>query len=128
MVLVQGLIDRPVAFVVDCPVVEDVCEEPAAGNVILLEDVEFRAEEEGKTIYLEEKKLMAFPQAVGAFRKVLANMADVLYVNDACGTAHRAPSPTFGEGRLMRALEVLVAKKLKLLGRYATRGGKRHCV
>ena len=56
------------------------------GRVLLLENLRFHAEEEGKG---------AAPEAVAAFRKGLAALGDV-YINDAFGTAHRAHSSMVG--------------------------------
>ncbi len=80
----EGLISRPVTFLKDCvgPEVEAACASPAEGSVILLENVRFYAEEEGKGLDAEGNKVKASPEAVAAFRKSLAKLADV-YVNQA---------------------------------------------
>lgn len=69
------------------------------GEVLLLENLRFHAEEEGKPVgidkedpaYDAEKKEMKERQK--AFAKTLASYADV-YVNDAFGTAHRRHAST----------------------------------
>merc|ERR1719258_752898 len=82
---------KPVKFLSDCvgPEVEAACADPEPGTVILLENLRFYAEEEGKGQDADGNKVKATPEATAAFRKSLASLADV-YVNDAFGTAHRA--------------------------------------
>ncbi len=114
----EGLIHRPVTFLKDCvgAEVEAACANPAAGSVILLENVRFYAEEEGKGLDAEGNKVKASPEAVAAFRQSLARLADV-YVNDAFGTAHRAHSSMVGEGFPVKASGFLVAKELEAFGK-----------
>ena len=82
---------KPVTFLPDCcgPEVEAASADPAPGTVILLENLRFYAEEEGKGADADGNKVKASPEDTAAFRKSLASLADV-YVNDAFGTAHRA--------------------------------------
>lgn len=63
----EGLLDRPVTFLSDCvgPEVEAACAAPAPGSVILLENVRFYAEEEGKGLDAEGNKVKASPEARG---------------------------------------------------------------
>ena len=61
------------------------------GEALLLENLRFHAEEEGKPEYDAAKKEMKTRQA--DFAKKLASYADV-YVNDAFGTAHRKHAST----------------------------------
>jgi phosphoglycerate kinase len=73
---------KEVAFAADC-VGEDAQSKAAAlepGQILLLENLRFYPEEEGKGVE---------PEAQEAFAKTLASLGDV-YVNDAFGTAHRA--------------------------------------
>ena len=71
------------------------------GEVLLLENLRFHAEEEGKPVGIDKedpaydaaKKEMKERQK--AFAKTLASYADV-YVNDAFGTAHRRHASTAG--------------------------------
>jgi phosphoglycerate kinase len=95
------LLGRPVTFLDDCvgPAVEAACARLAPGTVVLLENLRFHLEEEGKVKEKQpdgtEKSIKADPQAVAAFRASLSRLADV-YVNDAFGTAHRAHSSMVG--------------------------------
>ncbi|KAJ1622791.1 phosphoglycerate kinase [Pavlovales sp. CCMP2436] len=102
------LLGKPVTFLSDCvgAEVEAACADPAAGSVIVLENLRFHVEEEGKGIKHEagcpgekcEKKapskgeqchkFKATEEETAAFRASLAMLGDV-YVNDAFGTAHR---------------------------------------
>ena len=61
------------------------------GSVILLENLRFHIEEEGKGVDSTGKKIKASTEAVETFRASLTKLGDV-YVNDAFGTAHRAHS------------------------------------
>ncbi len=96
---VAKYLDRPVEFATDCA---DASEQAAAlkpGEVLLLENLRFHPEEEGKPVGIDKadpgydaaKKEMKTRQA--EFAKKLASYADV-YVNDAFGTAHRRHAST----------------------------------
>ena len=91
----------PVQFAEDCQAADEQAAALKPGEVLLLENLRFYAEEEGKPRGLaedatdEEKK--AAKAAVKAsqkeFVKKLASYADC-YINDAFGTAHRAHAST----------------------------------
>ena len=87
------LLGKPVTFLADCvgPAVEAACAKGVAKNgaVILLENLRFHIEEEGKIKNEDGTSTKADPKAVEAFRASLSKLGDV-YVNDAFGTAHRA--------------------------------------
>jgi len=93
------LLGRPVKFLDDCvgPAVEAACAAGTAkdGEVILLENLRFHVEEEGKVKKEDGSSVKADPKAVEAFRASLSKLGDV-YVNDAFGTAHRAHSSMVG--------------------------------
>ena len=104
---------KPVTFLSDCcgPDVEAACADPAPGTVILLENLRYYSEEEGKGVDADGNKVKASPEATATFRKSLASLADV-YVNDAFGTAHRAHSSMVGEGYGVKAAGGLMQKEL----------------
>lgn len=88
-----------VKFAKDCAHAEKEAADLKMGEALLLENLRFYAEEEGKPVgvekgtpeYDEAKKAMKTSQA--DFAKKLASYADV-YVNDAFGTAHRKHAST----------------------------------
>ncbi|MGC4074234.1 MAG: phosphoglycerate kinase [Nibricoccus sp.] len=95
------LLNKPVAFAEDCvgPVAEKAAAALKPGEVLLLENLRFHIEEEGKIKEKQadgtEKSIKAEPAKVEEFRASLSKLADV-YVNDAFGTAHRAHSSMVG--------------------------------
>src|ERR1700730_3478052 len=95
------LLRRPVKMAPDCvgPEVEKM--RPAAGEVLLLENLRFHAEEEKND---------------AGFSKQLAGLCDV-YVNDAFGSAHRAHASTVGMIQFVReaASGLLMDKELEYL-------------
>lgn len=88
-----------VKFAPDCAKAQEAAKELKPGEVLLLENLRFYPEEEGKPVgidkndpaYEEAKKEMKKSQK--EFAKTLASYADV-YVNDAFGTAHRKHAST----------------------------------
>jgi phosphoglycerate kinase len=102
------MIARPVAFVDDCigEKVEKTAGALKPGDILLLENVRYYAEEEANDPGFAEK---------------LARVADV-YVNDAFGAAHRAHASTEGVARVVRkqggqcAAGLLMGRELKFLG------------
>jgi len=109
----KKLLGREISFLADCvgAEVEAACANPAQGSVILLENLRFHVEEEGKGVDASGNKVKADKEAVTAFRASLRKLADV-YVNDAFGTAHRAHSSMMGEGFNQRAAGFLLKKEL----------------
>lgn len=110
----KKLLGRDVTFLNDCvgAEVEAACKDPAPGSVILLENVRFYVEEEGKGVDASGNKVKADKDKVKTFRESLAKLGDV-YVNDAFGTAHRAHSSMMGEGYAQRAAGLLLNKELR---------------
>lgn len=108
------LLGQKVTFLNDCvgAEVEAACKDPAPGSVILLENVRFYLEEEGKGVDASGAKVKADAAKVKEFRASLAKLGDV-YVNDAFGTAHRAHSSMMGDGYEKRAAGLLLNKELK---------------
>ncbi len=88
-----------VKFAPDCAKAQEAAKELKPGEVLLLENLRFYPEEEGKPVgidkndpaYEDAKKEMKERQK--EFAKTLADYADV-YVNDAFGTAHRKHAST----------------------------------
>lgn len=88
-----------VAFAEDCATADDMAANLKPGQVLLLENLRFHPEEEGKPVGIDKedpnydaaKKEMKERQK--EFAKKLASYADV-YVNDAFGTAHRRHAST----------------------------------
>jgi phosphoglycerate kinase len=96
---------KPVAFADDCvgEAAESKVRELNDGDVLLLENLRFHAEEEKND---------------DTFSKQLAGLCD-LYVNDAFGTAHRAHASTVGITHHVSkaAAGLLMEKELEYLGR-----------
>jgi phosphoglycerate kinase len=107
------LLGKPVKLAPDCigPAVEAML--PAPGEVLLLENLRFHAEEEAND-----------PE----FSRALAKLCDV-YVNDAFGSAHRAHASTEGMTRFVKqaAAGLLMDQELKYLT-MATKNPARPCV
>ena len=114
------LLNKPVKFLNDCvgATVEAACAAGTlkAGEVVLLENLRFHIEEEGKIKEMQadgtEKSIKADPKNVEAFRASLTKLADV-YVNDAVGTAHRAHSSMVGVSLKDKAAGFLMEAELK---------------
>ena len=98
---VEQYLGVPVQFAPDCQKADAQAAALKPGEVLLLENLRFYAEEEGKPRGLaedatdEEKKAAkaAVKESQKAFTKKLASYADC-YINDAFGTAHRAHAST----------------------------------
>lgn len=100
----SGLINKPVKKIHACigPEAKAAVDAMKEGEIILLENVRFHAEEEKND---------------PVFSKSLAELAD-LYVNDAFGTAHRAHASTVGVTKYLQPALAgyLMVKELKYLG------------
>lgn len=96
---VSAALGVKVQFANDCAKAKAQADALKAGEVLLLENLRFYGEEEGKPVgiekedpaYEEAKKAMKASQK--EFAKTLASYADC-YVNDAFGTAHRKHAST----------------------------------
>ncbi|EON67466.1 phosphoglycerate kinase [Coniosporium apollinis CBS 100218] len=104
---------KDVTFTDDCvgKEVEDTVNKASGGQVILLENLRFHAEEEGSSKDEQGKKVKADKKAVEEFRKGLTALGDV-YINDAFGTAHRAHSSMVGVDLPQKAAGYLMKKEL----------------
>jgi phosphoglycerate kinase len=100
------LLKVPVAMAPDCVGPEVVSMLPAAGGVLLLENLRFHAEEEKND---------------AEFSKQLASLCEI-YVNDAFGSAHRAHASTEGITHHVakKAAGLLMEQELKYLGMVTT--------
>ena len=89
----------PVKFAPDCAKAADAAAALKPGEVLLLENLRFYPEEEGKPVGIDkedpgyEAAKKAMKEAQKEFAKTLASYADC-YVNDAFGTAHRKHAST----------------------------------
>ncbi len=114
----EKLLGKPVKFLDDCvgAAVESACANLKAGEVVLLENLRFHIEEEGKVKIKNEDgtetKLKADPAKEAAFRASLSKLGDV-FVNDAFGTAHRAHSSMVGVALKDKAAGFLMEAELK---------------
>jgi phosphoglycerate kinase len=110
----EKLLGKPVRFLEDCvgPAVEAACAKLAPDTVVLLENLRFHIEEEGKVKLEDGTSKKADPAAVAAFRASLSKLGDV-YVNDAFGTAHRAHSSMVGVNLPQKAAGFLMEAELK---------------
>ncbi len=96
---VSGALGAPVKFAPDCAKAQEAAAALKPGEVLLLENLRFYPEEEGKPVGIEKedpayedaKKAMKASQK--EFAKTLAGYADC-YVMDAFGTAHRKHAST----------------------------------
>jgi phosphoglycerate kinase len=102
----QELLGKPVAFAADCIGAETEAKSKALkdGEVLLLENVRFYAEEEANDT---------------EFSKKLAALCDQLFVCDAFGSAHRAHASVVGITKFVRqaAAGLLMEKELTYLGK-----------
>jgi phosphoglycerate kinase len=99
----------PVRFLPECvgPEVEGACSDLKPGSVVLLENLRYHLEEEGKGATKEQ---------IAAFRASLTKLGDV-YINDAFGTAHRAHASMVGVQLPQRAAGFLMQKELEYFGK-----------
>jgi len=109
----EELLGKPVKFLDDCvgAEVEAACAALQPGDVVLLENVRFHLEEEGKAKDADGKSIKADPAKVAEFRASLTRLGDV-YVNDAFGTSHRAHSSVTGIALPDKVAGFLVEKEL----------------
>ncbi|MEX1111685.1 MAG: phosphoglycerate kinase [Chthoniobacterales bacterium] len=109
----EKLLGQPVKFVPECsgPVAEEACAKLKPGDVVLLENLRFHIEEEGKAKKEDGSSVKADPAKVVAFRASLSKLGDV-YLNDAFGTAHRAHSSIIGVDLPQKAAGFLMEKEL----------------
>jgi len=116
--VLEEKLGKKVTFVKD-PIpgaaVEAACASPAPGSIILLENIRYYVEEEGKGVDKDGNKVKADKAKVAEFRACLAKCADI-FCSDAFGTAHRAHSSMMGDGFPIKCSGFLVAKELDAFG------------
>jgi phosphoglycerate kinase len=108
------LMGKPVTFLPNCvgAEVEAACADPAEGSIIVLENLRWHVEEEGKGVDENGEKTKASEGETASFQASLGKLGDV-YVNDAFGTAHRAHSSMVGmAGKMPCVAGMLVGKEL----------------
>ncbi|PQE06321.1 phosphoglycerate kinase protein [Rutstroemia sp. NJR-2017a WRK4] len=105
---------KKVEMAPDCvgPEVEEIVNKASGGQVVLLENLRFHAEEEGSSKDADGKKVKADKAKVDEFRKGLTALGDI-YINDAFGTAHRAHSSMVGVDLPQKASGFLMKKELE---------------
>ncbi|KAJ3615494.1 hypothetical protein Zmor_016372 [Zophobas morio] len=109
----RELLKKEVIFLSDCvgPEVEKICANPKEGAIILLENLRFHCEEEGKGKSSNGSTVRASSEKIKAFRDSLTKLGDI-YVNDAFGTAHRAHSSMVGINLPLRCAGLLMKREL----------------
>lgn len=96
---VAAALDAPVSFAPDCAKAQEAAAALKAGEVLLLENLRFYPEEEGKPAGIDkedpayEAAKKAVKESQKEFAKTLASYADY-YIMDAFGTAHRKHAST----------------------------------
>lgn len=102
----QELLGKPVAFASDCAGPEAEAKSKALGNgdILLLENVRYHAEEEAND---------------ESFSRQLAALCDGLFICDAFGSAHRAHASVVGITKFVRqsAAGLLMEKELAYMGK-----------
>ena len=96
---VAAALDAPVSFAPDCAKAQEAAAALKPGEVLLLENLRFYPEEEGKPTGIDkedpayEAAKKAMKESQKEFAKTLASYADY-YIMDAFGTAHRKHAST----------------------------------
>ncbi|MDE0837799.1 MAG: phosphoglycerate kinase [Kiritimatiellae bacterium] len=121
------LLGKPITFADDCvgAEVEAQAQQLQAGEVLLLENLRFHAEEEGKASVTDDASADDIAAAKAdmkarqrTFSEQLARLGDV-YVDDAFGTAHRAHASMAGVTEFMQesVSGFLLEKEIQYLGK-----------
>lgn len=116
--ILKDLLKRDIKFLPDCvgAETEAACANPSEGSIILLENLRFHVEEEGKGLDENGNKTKASSSDVQKFQESLTKLGDI-FVNDAFGTAHRAHSSMVGVKLADRAAGKLLKKELDYFGK-----------
>ncbi|CRG99436.1 phosphoglycerate kinase, putative [Plasmodium relictum] len=110
----KNLLGEDVLFLDDCvgKEVEKKINEAKENSVILLENLRFHIEEEGKGVDENGNKIKAKPEDVEKFQNSLTRLGDI-FINDAFGTAHRPHSSMVGIKLNVKASGFLMKKELE---------------
>jgi 3-phosphoglycerate kinase len=94
--VLSKLLGKPVTFTEDCvgPKVEETVNAATGGQVILLENLRFHAEEEGSSKDAEGKKVKADATKVAEFRKGLTALGDIYVSTYTINSLHSLPRLT----------------------------------
>ncbi|XP_074133255.1 phosphoglycerate kinase 1 [Sminthopsis crassicaudata] len=109
----KSLLGKDVLFLKDCvgPEVEKACANPPNGSIILLENLRFHVEEEGKGKDASGNKIKADPAKVEAFQASLSKLGDI-YVNDCFWYCSPCHSSMVGVNLPQKACGFLMKKEL----------------
>ncbi|KAI4839456.1 phosphoglycerate kinase [Plasmodium brasilianum] len=110
----KTLLGEEVLFLNDCvgEEIEKEISKAKDNSVILLENLRFHIEEEGKGIDKDGNKIKANKDDVEKFQNDLTKLGDI-FINDAFGTAHRAHSSMVGVKLDIKASGFLMKKELE---------------
>lgn len=110
----EKLLDRKVTFIEDCvgSQARVAVDNAKDGEVILLENLRFYPEEEGKGLDELGEMVEADPKDVTIFRNTLSSFGDI-FINDAFGTCHRAHSSMVGVDCGIKAAGYLLERELR---------------
>lgn len=116
--VLESYLNHNVAFLSDCigECVTNSVLSAQGGQIIVLENLRFYAEEEGSGLDKEGKKVKPSADSVAKFRQQLTALGEV-YINDAFGTAHRAHSSMVGIDLPIRAAGYLMKKEIDYFGK-----------
>jgi len=112
------LLDQDVTFVTKTvgSLVNKTFQNLSSGNILVLENLRFHSEEEGKGEDDTGKSIKPTDNSIKDFRVKLSGLGDI-FINDAFGTSHRAHSSMVGICASIRASGFLMKKELTYLGK-----------
>ena len=113
----ENIMGEPVRFVNECVGKEVISEcKNALERIILLENLRFHVEEEGKCKRKDGKIISSTSEQIKKFQSELSELGDV-YVNDAFGTVHRGHSSISGVSIEPRVAGLLLKKELSFFSK-----------
>jgi len=112
------LLDQDVFFVTKTvgPLVTKICQNLSSGNILVLENLRFHSEEEGKGEDNVGNPVKPSQKSISSFRTKLSDLGNI-FINDAFGTSHRAHSSIVGISIPKKASGFLMKKELTYLGK-----------